>query len=1526
MNVENSSIVTASGDSDPQTPAVGSEQAGSRRSSSNDRRTSGVDSQAPGSPNTTSAANCPPATERRKNVPTLGSNAESVASATSNLKSQLLGQQSALNRMLEMAIALKATSAKSKSPQVQAAIGDILGTVDAVRNTHDMVVKAFKTLRATQALADQCPKLGNVTPPASRSTGTQTDASRPSLSSPTQGDTSEGVSREQQAQTAQEPRQRRKRLRQQKQQPRQQQQKQQPRQQQPRQQQQKQQQPRQQQQQQPQQQQQQQRQTWSEVVRKRKPPKPAQQPRSATDQVAVLRKRVPRSMAVTIDRPAEGGSLASVMKKVSGSINLQSLGVKVLTTRKTRTGGILLEVEGNEKATLLAGKIREVVGDAARVRLPEPRTVVLLLGIPEWADAENVAAGVMQAGVTGVTPESVTIRKNSGGRGEFVASLHLPLKDAITLAEKKAVIVEWTKCRVKLLANNQPTCFRCQGKGHLAAECRNEAKPRRCHRCKRDDHLVKDCALQKQTQQQQLPQPSSSSCEAPAEASRAFMVEERVDVALISDPYKADPASSAWHVSAGQRKAAIYVANTGVTVANVISDPEFVSARLNGVQVYSCYASPNRPIEDFQDLLCRLEDSIRTVQQGTPVLVTGDLNARSAAWGDWVDNRRGEELELLIESLGLVIANTGSTPTFTRGAGSIVDVTLSCDSLAASITDWRVLESLFNNSDHHYIRFSLTPGRDLARATSATTAAQRAWNTAGGVANDSFLAGLVLAEWLEQGGPQDWQDAERGATALRSRISAACDFAFPTRRTPNPRKPPVHWWNADIEALRADCTKAKRRMTRMTARVSRLRRRQTLEFNEERADAELAATNSAYREAKKQLKTAILRSKRTCWKELISSVDADPFGKPYKLVMRKLRGPPPTASMEYATLQSVVDSLFPEHRARTDGPPVPADSIVPFTASEVDAAVERAGSRNKAPGPDGLTGKILRAVHKAHPNILLGLYNSCLRSGTFPAEWKTSRVVLLKKGNKPDGVPSSYRPLCLLNDVGKILEFLLARRLEDHMSDSGGLSANQYGFRKGKSTDDAVRELQAYLLEGVNGGNFCLAVSIDVRNAFNTVKWSDILDALPRWRIPQYLLNMFRSYFSGRTGTVHANCAEGGTLEIEISGGVPQGSVVGPLLWNATFDAVMRTELPSGAKLLGFADDTMLVTRAKSTQELEAVTNEVLSLVEQRITGLGLQIAVEKTEAVLFTYKYKYTQPAIKLCGGDVDLSTEMNYLGMVVDRSMLFKGQVKKAAARAAGIGNQLARIMPNVGGPREDRRRLLSSVVHSVLLYGAPSWAHTLELVPGNVQTLNRAQRKVLLRCICAYRTVSKAATNVIASTPPADLLAVERMAAFDRRRAPTAPTAGDVPRTKTMEAWQERWSTEESGSWTRRLIPDVRPWCARSHGLVTNFHLTQFLSGHGCFGQYLHRFRKSDNPRCVDCRAPTDDAEHAFFECDRWWRRRMELKATINGPFTPETVVGKMMESRSNWTAVERFVKEVLTKREAEERERQHQEQNT
>jgi len=84
----------------------------------------------------------------------------------------------------------------------------------------------------------------------------------------------------------------------------------------------------------------------------------------------------------------------------------------------------------------------------------------------------------------------------------------------------------------------------------------------------------------------------------------------------------------------------------------------------------------------------------------------------------------------------------------------------------------------------------------------------------------------------------------------------------------------------------------------------------------------------------------------------------------------------------------------------------------------------------------------------------------------------------------------------------------------------------------------------------------------------------------------------------------------------------------------------------------------------------------------------------------MFTSRYKYTEPEIQLCGNRVPLKTKMSYLGIVVDRTLLFKSQIKAATKKAAEMSTRLARIMPNVVGPREDRWRLLSAVVHFVLL----------------------------------------------------------------------------------------------------------------------------------------------------------------------------------------------------------------------------------
>lgn len=994
-----------------------------------------------------------------------------------------------------------------------------------------------------------------------------------------------------------------------------------------------------------------------------------------------------------------------------------------------------------------------------------------------------------------------------------------------------------------------------------------------------------------------------------------YMVDQNIDIALISDPHQAGMRSSKWLVSDGTRRAAIYIACSSTTIANVIRDPEFISARLNGVQVYSCYASPNQPFCDFVNLLHRLEDSIRLTDPGVPVLLTGDFNARSAAWGDWVNDPRGDEMALLIESLDLVTINSGSTPTFPRGAGSIVDVTASSESLARRIGDWRVMEDVLNYSDHRYIRFTLNS--DSARNLLTPTESPPGWITSGGIDNDKFHTGLLIAEWTGRGTCLGEHGVNEEAKALRERISAACDFALPRRRAPRAGKPPVHWWNAEIAFLHSECVRIKRCKVRMASRIARLRRRNLVDFDNHRADAELNRTKNDFRESKRLLKAAIFRSKKTCWRELIAIVDQDPFGKPYKLVVRKLRGPSAAASMEFHTILTVVNTLFPRHQLRpvVQQTPTPTHQFQPFTLTEVNMAVKRSSTRNKAPGPDGISGRIVEALHRADPGLLVDLYNHCMSSGTFPAEWKDSRVVLLRKGDKPEGVPESYRPLCLLNDLGKVLEFLIANRLEKFIISKGGLSANQYGFKKGRSTDDAVRELHSSVLREVNSYRFCLAVGLDIKNAFNSIKWSNIMSALTKWNVPQYIFNLLDSYFSGRTGAVSALNAPGGKVDVDITGGVPQGSVVGPLLWNITYNDVLTGSMPSGTKIFGFADDTMVLIAAKTIDELEILANSTINLVQDRISKLDLQIAAGKTEAVLFTSRYKYRLPSILVSGQPIVISTELTYLGLTIDKSLHFKRHIIKAAAKAEKISTQLARILPNVGGPREERRRLLSSVVHSVLLYGAPSWAHTLEFVTNNRKLINRVQRKVLLRSACAYRTVSEAAATVIASTPPADLLAKKRELDFLRRRN----TVDDSTNVDIFKDWQSQWATEKTGRWTYKLIPDVASWTNRKHGKI-NFHLTQFLSGHGCFGQYLNKIKKLNDAKCIDCQAPIDDAEHALLNCDRWWHQRRELAVKINGSLTTDTIIPSMLESKDNWKAVDEFVNLVIATREDEERARQ------
>lgn len=124
----------------------------------------------------------------------------------------------------------------------------------------------------------------------------------------------------------------------------------------------------------------------------------------------------------------------------------------------------------------------------------------------------------------------------------------------------------------------------------------------------------------------------------------------------------------------------------------------------------------------------------------------------------------------------------------------------------------------------------------------------------------------------------------------------------------------------------------------------------------------------------------------------------------------------------------------------------------------------------KAPGNDGIPSEILKEVIAVYPELLLNVFNACLKAGEFFSDWKVQKLVLLRKGNKPLDEVSSFRTICLLHTMGKLLEAMVLERLQRILVGENSLLENQFGFRKGRSTVDAILSV-VNLAKEVNQGS-----------------------------------------------------------------------------------------------------------------------------------------------------------------------------------------------------------------------------------------------------------------------------------------------------------------------------------------------------------------------------------------------------------------------------------------------------------------------
>lgn len=375
--------------------------------------------------------------------------------------------------------------------------------------------------------------------------------------------------------------------------------------------------------------------------------------------------------------------------------------------------------------------------------------------------------------------------------------------------------------------------------------------------------------------------------------------------------------------------------------------------------------------------------------------------------------------------------------------------------------------------------------------------------------------------------------------------------------------------------------------------------------------------------------------------------------------------------------------------------------------------------------------------------------------------------------------------------------------------------------------------------------------------------------------------------------------------------GVPQGSILGPDLWNLLYNSLLDIHLPQEVELVAFADDVAVLSTADSPLLVENRLSRTLGAVISWMTENGLELALEKTEVVLLTRRNRRNHIEVTFENAVFPSRPSTKYLGLMLDQRLNFSDQAARASGKAAASISALSRLLPNVGGPRPAARRLLASTVTSMLLYGAPAWAPTMGAKP--MEKLEAVYRRCALRVACCYRTVSYKAVCVVAGMPPFRLLADER---FKLRQG------DDALRTKTVTvaAWQEEWEDASDGRWTFRLIPTIDPWASRKFGDV-NFQMAQVITGHGCFGTYRAKYTGVADDRCLICDEIQDDVLHAVFKCPGVHRWRWGLCRSLDiDELTPENMVKLMLSSPSAWEAIKGYLTRCMKFREEEERRRE------
>ena len=358
-------------------------------------------------------------------------------------------------------------------------------------------------------------------------------------------------------------------------------------------------------------------------------------------------------------------------------------------------------------------------------------------------------------------------------------------------------------------------------------------------------------------------------------------------------------------------------------------------------------------------------------------------------------------------------------------------------------------------------------------------------------------------------------------------------------------------------------------------------------------------------------------------------------------------------------------------------------------------------------------------------NALAGVINKSLRQGIFPDELKIARVTpIYKEGPKTD--VSNYRPISLLGSFSKIYEKIMHVRLINFFDSYNLLFDSQYGFRPGRSCEHALLNAHDTLLKSLNNRQVSILLLLDFSKAFDTVDHNILLAKLAHYGIRGPALKWLRSYLSDRKQYVSVNNSDSSMTKITY--GVPQGSILGPLLFIIYINDI--PEISTIAKFILYADDANIIVTANTIEE---VYNQIVSLIdnlEDWVHCNGLTLNLKKTKYLIFSRSKVALPCPLNISQTPIERKTETRFLGVIVDESLNWSRHVKTVIAkmsRYVGIMYKIKKLLP-----LKARLQIYHSFVQSHINFCSLVWGFSCK---SNIEAIFCKQKKGLRAVIPGF-----------------------------------------------------------------------------------------------------------------------------------------------------------------------------------------------